>query len=92
MDALNSCRNGQIPNAVTNESPIGVFWLIPETEIRKTQQIQQIQNAKKAASLERFLFSEKNVMLVTFHFSFKRILEKPIFFLFDDRFCFHSVR
>ncbi len=27
------CRNGKFPNAKREESPIGMFWLIPETDL-----------------------------------------------------------
>lgn len=27
------CRSGQLPNAVRFESPIGMYWLIPETDL-----------------------------------------------------------
>ena len=27
------CRNGKFPNAEKTESPIGDFWLIPETDL-----------------------------------------------------------
>lgn len=27
------CRNGELPNAQKTESPIGEFWLIPETDL-----------------------------------------------------------
>lgn len=27
------CRNGKYPNAKKTESPIGEFWLIPETDV-----------------------------------------------------------
>lgn len=28
------CRNGKFPHAQKNESPIGDFWLIPESDLK----------------------------------------------------------
>jgi predicted site-specific integrase-resolvase len=40
------CRNGDIPHAVRNESPIGVFWLIPETDLPNIPQRKRGRPAK----------------------------------------------
>lgn len=41
------CRTGKFPNAEKKESPIGDYWLIPETDLKDIEEVKMGRPKKK---------------------------------------------